>query len=413
MQSTIAIGIFAIVMVAIISDKVDSTAASVAGAVLLLLSHILTVEKAVSYIDFNTLGLLIGMMLFVSVVKASGMFEYIAIRSAKMAKGNPWKIMMLFMIVTACLSAFLDNVTTVLLIGPMTISIAGILKINPVPMLLTQILASNIGGTATLIGSAAKLSFLDFIKNTAPVVVVIMIILVLVFKFIYGKKFSVNSDAVSEIMALDEKKSISDMSLLIKSVIMIVLVVIGFITHNLLKIESSVIALTAGTVMLLIGKQDVEDIIHEVEWSTIMFFSSLFVVVGGLVETGVVNKLAHLIVEYTADSPILVMLVLLWASALISAVLNNIPFIATLIPLIMAMGKSGIDITPLWWTISLGACLGGNGTLIGASANVLLSTISTKHGFPITFKSYMKVGFPVMILTIFISTIYLLLRFSV
>ena len=421
MQSTIAIGIFAIVMIAIISDKVDSTAASVAGAVLLLLSHILTVEKAVSYIDFNTWGLLIGMMLFVSVVKASGMFEYIAIRSAKMAKGNPWKIMMLFMIVTACLSAFLDNVTTVLLIGPMTISIAGILKINPVPMLLTQILASNIGGTATLIGdppnimigSAAKLSFLDFIKNTAPVVVVIMIILVLVFKFIYGKKFSVNSDAVSEIMALDEKKSISDMSLLIKSVIMIVLVVIGFITHNLLKIESSVIALTAGTVMLLIGKQDVEDIIHEVEWSTIMFFSSLFVVVGGLVETGVVNKLAHLIVEYTADSPILVMLVLLWASALISAVLNNIPFIATLIPLIMAMGKSGIDITPLWWTISLGACLGGNGTLIGASANVLLSTISTKHGFPITFKSYMKVGFPVMILTIFISTIYLLLRFSV
>ena len=421
MQSTIAIGIFAIVMVAIISDKVDSTAASVAGAVLLLLSHILTVEKAVSYIDFNTLGLLIGMMLFVSVVKASGMFEYIAIRSAKMAKGNPWKIMMLFMIVTACLSAFLDNVTTVLLIGPMTISIAGILKINPVPMLLTQILASNIGGTATLIGdppnimigSAAKLSFLDFIKNTAPVVVVIMIILVLVFKFIYGKKFSVNSDAVSEIMALDEKKSISDMSLLIKSVIMIVLVVIGFITHNLLKIESSVIALTAGTVMLLIGKQDVEDIIHEVEWSTIMFFSSLFVVVGGLVETGVVNKLAHLIVEYTADSPILVMLVLLCASALISAVLNNIPFIPTLIPLIMAMGKSGIDITPLWWTISLGACLGGNGTLIGASANVLLSTISTKHGFPITFKSYMKVGFPVMILTIFISTIYLLLRFSV
>ena len=421
MQSTIAIGIFAIVMVAIISDKVDSTAASVAGAVLFLLSHILTVEKAVSYIDFNTLGLLIGMMLFVSVVKASGMFEYIAIRSAKMAKGNPWKIMMLFMIVTACLSAFLDNVTTVLLIGPMTISIAGILKINPVPMLLTQILASNIGGTATLIGdppnimigSAAKLSFLDFIKNTAPVVVVIMIILVLVFKFIYGKKFSVNSDAVSEIMALDEKKSISDMSLLIKSVIMIVLVVIGFITHNLLKIESSVIALTAGTVMLLIGKQDVEDIIHEVEWSTIMFFSSLFVVVGGLVETGVVNKLAHLIVEYTADSPILVMLVLLWASALISAVLNNIPFIATLIPLIMAMGKSGIDITPLWWTISLGACLGGNGTLIGASANVLLSTISTKHGFPITVKSYMKVGFHVMIWTIFISTIYLLLRFSV
>lgn len=421
MQPIIAIVIFAVVMIAIISDKVNPTAASVAGAVMLLLSHILSVDKAVSYIDFNTLGLLIGMMIFVSVVKASGMFEYIAIRSAKMAKGNPWRIMMLFMIVTAVLSAFLDNVTTVLLIGPMTISIAGILKINPVPMLLTQIFASNIGGTSTLIGdppnimigSAAGFSFLDFILNTAPVVVIIMIVLILLFKFIYGRKFKVNSEAVAEIMALDEKKSISDMPLLIKSVVMMVLVVLGFIFHDLLKVESSVIALTAGTVMLLIGRQDVEEIIHEVEWSTIIFFTSLFVVVGGLVETGIISKLAHIVVEYTADSPILVMLVLLWASAIISAVLNNIPFIATLIPLIIAMGKSGVDIAPLWWTISLGACLGGNGTLIGASANVLVASISTKHGHPITFRSYLKTGFPVMLITIFISTIYLLLRYGV
>lgn len=421
MNQTISIIVFLVVIIAIISEKIHRAAAAVAGAVVLLLFHVLDVESAISYIDFNTIGVLIGMMIFVSVVKCSGIFEYISIKTAKIAKGNPWKIIMMFIIVTAVLSAFLDNVTTVLLIGPMTISIANILNLNPVPFLLTQILASNIGGTATLIGdppnimigSAAGLSFLDFILNTAPVVIVIMIAFIIVAKVIYGKKMLVEEAAINRVMQLDEKKAIENPALLKKSIVMIILVILGFMLHSVIHIESCVVALTAATIMLLIGKQDVDEIIGEVEWTTIVFFTGLFVVVGGMVETGVIDQLANLIINLTADKPIMTMLILLWASALLSCILDNIPFVATLIPLIIAMGNSGIDVAPLWWAISLGACLGGNGTLIGASANVVLSGISAKHGHPITFNQFLKVGFPTMIMSVAISTVYLVLRYGI
>ena len=420
MAQTISIIVFLVVIATIVSEKIHRAAVAVAGAVALMLFHILDVESAVAYIDFNTIGVLIGMMLFVSVIKCSGLFEYISIKTAKIAHGDPWKIMMMFIIVTAVLSAFLDNVTTVLLIGPMTISIAGILNLNPIPFLLTQILASNIGGTATLIGdppnimigSAANLSFMDFILNTGPIVVIIMIVFVLMAKLLYGKNMEVTQQAIDKVMLLDENKAIEDINLLKKSVVMIFLVIAGFMLHSIIHIESCVIALTAGSIMLIIGKQDVEDIIQEVEWTTIVFFTALFVVVGGMVETGVINQLANIIINLTADKPIVTMLVLLWASALLSCILDNIPFVATLIPLIIAMGQSGIDVVPLWWAISLGACLGGNGTLIGASANVVLAGISSKHGYPITFRSFLKVGFPTMIISIVISTVYLLVRFG-
>ena len=419
-QATISIIVFLAVIIAIVSEKVHRAAAAVAGAVVLLLIHVLDVDSAIGYIDFNTIGVLVGMMMFVSVIKCSGMFEYIAIKTAKIAKGNPWKIMMMFIIVTAVLSAFLDNVTTVLLIGPMTISIASILDLDPVPFLLTQILASNIGGTATLIGdppnimigSAAGLSFMDFILNTAPAVIIIMIVFIFMANVIYGKKMIVSEAAINRVMLLDEKKAIEDQALLKKSVVMILLVVAGFMLHSVIHIESSVIALAAGTIMLLIGKQDVDEVIAQVEWTTIIFFTALFVVVGGMVETGVIDSLANIIINLTADKPIMTMLILLWASALLSCILDNIPFVATLIPLIIAMGNNGINVEPLWWAISLGACLGGNGTLIGASANVVLSGISAKHGHPITFNKFLKVGFPTMIVSVIISTVYLVVRFG-
>lgn len=419
-QATISIIVFLAVIIAIVSEKVHRAAAAVAGAVVLLLIHVLDVDSAIGYIDFNTIGVLVGMMMFVSVIKCSGMFEYIAIKTAKIAKGNPWKIMMMFIIVTAVLSAFLDNVTTVLLIGPMTISIASILDLDPVPFLLTQILASNIGGTATLIGdppnimigSAAGLSFMDFILNTTPAVIIIMIVFIFMAKIIYGKKMIVSEAAINRVMLLDEKKAIEDQALLKKSVVMILLVVAGFMLHSVIHIESSVIALAAGTIMLLIGKQDVDEVIAQVEWTTIIFFTALFVVVGGMVETGVIDSLANIIINLTADKPVMTMLILLWASALLSCILDNIPFVATLIPLIIAMGNNGINVEPLWWAISLGACLGGNGTLIGASANVVLSGISAKHGHPITFNKFLKVGFPTMIVSVIISTVYLVVRFG-
>ncbi|WP_419023753.1 ArsB/NhaD family transporter [Emergencia sp.] len=421
MEAVIAIIVFLIVIVAIMTEKVHRTAVALAGAVVLMLTHILTVDKAVGYIDFNTIGVLIGMMIFVSVVKNSGIFEYIAIKAAKLAHGNPWKIMVAFMVITAVLSAFLDNVTTVLLVGPMTITIARMLKVNPVPFLMTQILASNIGGTATLIGdppnimigSAAGLDFVDFIVNTGVVAVVVIVALILVMKFVYKSKLTADEGAILSVMELDENKAIEDIPLLYKSIVVMILVVVGFMFHSQLGIESATVALTAAAVMLVIGRQNVDYIIGEVEWTTILFFAGLFIVVGGLDETGVIGQLAQLVINMTKGHEIMTMMVLLWASALLSSVLDNIPFVATLIPLVLALGESGINITPLWWAISLGACLGGNGTLIGASANVVLSGISGKHGYPITFKEYTKVGFPVMIMSVVLAMIYLLIRYAV
>lgn len=417
----ISIVIFLLVMVAIVSEKVHRAAASLAGAVILLVTHVLTVDSAIEHVDVNTIGVLVGMMLFVAVVKNSGLFEYIAIKSAKLTHGKPWAIMAVFAIITAALSAFLDNVTTVLLVGPMTLAITSILKVNPVPFLLTQILASNMGGTATLIGdppnimigSEAGLGFADFILNTAPVIVIIMAASLLCFYLMFGRKLKVSDDAMQAVMELDENRAIKDKSLLIKSVVMIGLVVIGFMFHSSLGMESCTIALLAAVIMMIVGKQDVEDVIMGVEWSTILFFIGLFVVVGGMEENGVIDQLATLLIGMTGGNMVLTMLIILWVSAIVSSVLDNIPFVATLIPMILAIqAESGMDVTPLWWALSLGACLGGNGTLIGASANVVLSGISNKNGYPITFMSYLKVGFPMMILSVAISMVYLLLRFA-
>ena len=417
----ISIVIFLLVMAAIVSEKVHRAAASLAGAVILLATHVLTVDSAIEHVDVNTVGVLVGMMLFVAVVKNSGLFEYIAIKSAKLTHGKPWAIMAVFAIITAVLSAFLDNVTTVLLVGPMTLAITSILNVNPIPFMLTQILASNMGGTATLIGdppnimigSEAGLGFADFILNTAPVVVIIMAASLLCFYLMFGRKLKVSDDAMQAVMELDENRAIKDKSLLIKSVVMIGLVVIGFMFHSSLGMESCTIALLAAVIMMIVGKQDAEDVIMGVEWSTILFFIGLFVVVGGMEETGVIDQLATLLIGMTGGNMVLTMLIIQWVSAIVSSFLDNIPFVATLIPMILAIqAESGMDVTPLWWALSLGACLGGNGTLIGASANVVLSGISNKNGYPITFMSYLKVGFPMMILSVAISMVYLLLRFA-
>lgn len=416
----IAIVIFLVTMAAIMTEKLHRTVAAVAGALLLILTGVLSVESGFSYVDLNTLGVLIGMMLFVAVVKNSGIFEYIAIKAAKIAKGRPWPLMVLFALITAVLSAFLDNVTTVLLIGPMTLAITSMLRINPIPFFMTQIMASNIGCTATLIGdppnimigSAAGLSFTDFITNTGVAVLFVLAATIVCFYFIYGRKLHVEPEAMDSILQLDENKAIKDRSLLIKSVVMILLVVFGFVFHSQLHLESCTIALTAAAVMLLIGRQDVEEIVAGVEWTTILFFTGLFIVVGGLQETGVIQILANGLMDLTEGHMTLTILLILWVSAIVSSFLDNIPFVATLIPLILTMQSSGVDVTPLWWAVSLGACLGGNGTLIGASANVVLSGISNRHGFPITFASYFKVGFPLMLVSVAISTVFLLLRFT-
>lgn len=420
-MEVIAIVVFVVVIGLIISEKVNSAAAALAGAMALVVTGVMSAHKALSYIDFNTIGLLVGMMVLVAIIRQSGLFEYVAIKAAKMVHGDPWKIMIAFILLTAVLSGILDNVTTVLLVGPMTIAIAKMLEINPVPFLMTQILASNVGGTATLIGdppnimigSAANLSFVDFLKNTGVAVVLVIVFMIVMMRFVYKKEIEVEGLDTSKIMNLDPDKSITDKPLLIKGIVVIVLVILGFILHDQIGMETSVIALTAAAVMLLIGGVNVDNAIQDVEWTTIAFFMALFVVVGGLTETGVIKQVAAVIIERTAGHPVMMMLILLWASALLSSFLNNIPFIATLIPLVLALKADGMDAEPLWWAISLGACLGGNGTMIGASANVVLSDISTKHGYPITFKSYMRVGMPFMLGSVLISMVFLLVKYAI
>ena len=414
----ISIVIFVVVMALIVSEKIHRTTAALCGAVALILFGILDFDTSVEHIDFNTLGVLVGMMLFVGVVKGSGIFEYLAIKSAKLVRGNPWLIMLVFSIITA----LLDNVTTILLIGPVTYTVCKLLlDINPIPFFITEILASNIGGTATLIGdppnimigSAANLSFFDFIIYDAPCVLLIMAAVLAIFYFMYGRKLGVSDDKREAVMHLVEADAIHDRSLFHKSVIMIVVVAAAFVTHGFFHIEPSVIALAAAGIMLVISGADMEKTIREVEWTTIGFFAGLFVVVGGMAETGVIQMMAEGMMELTGGDLLLTLIILVWASAIISSILDNIPLVATLIPIITTMGASGVDVAPLWWAISLGACLGGCGTLIGASANVVMASISERHGYPLSFMEYTKVGFPIMIVCTAIACVYLIVRFVV
>ena len=415
----VSIAVFVIVMVAIMTEKLHRSLAAIVGAMLVLALHVLPFDAAMEHIDFNTLGVLLGMMLFVSVVKLSGMFEFLAIKAARLAKGEPWKVMLLFVLLTAVLSAFLDNVTTVLLIGPMTLTVCKLLDVNPIPFFMTEILASNIGGTATLIGdppnimigSAAGFTFFDFILYDAPAVVVILAAVLVVFYFLYGRKMHVNEEHRARIMELDEHAMIKNKRLLKQSYVMIGLVVVGFMAHGALGLESSVIALGAAGIIMLISGESIEEALANVEWTTLAFFAGLFVIVGALAETGVIGMLANGLIDATGGNVFITMLVLLIGSAVISSFLDNIPFVATMIPILLAMESTGMDVTPLWWAVSLGACLGGNGTLIGASANVVLSDISKKHGYEITFAKFFKTGFPIMLLTILIAGVYLVVRF--
>ena len=415
-----AIVVFVLVMGAIMTEKLHRATAALAGAVLLVICGVMTGKQAIGYIDFNTIGVLVGMMIVVAVIRTTGMFEYISIKAAKAAKGDPWKILIAFVLITAILSAFLDNVTTVLLVGPMSIAIARMLETNPVPFLMMQILASNVGGTATMIGdppnimigSASGLSFMDFITNTGAAAVLIIIAQIIVMKFLYKKQLESGPINKTSVMNLDPDKSITNRKLMKQSIAVMVLVVIGFVIHDKLGFDSCMIALGAAAIMLIIGHQEVDQIISEVEWTTIVFFMSLFVVVGGLERTGVIHSISSWLISATEGHYILTMLVLLWASALLSSVLDNIPFVATLIPLVLTMQQQGMNVEAFWWAISLGACLGGNGTMIGASANVVLSDIANKHGYPITFKSYLRVGFPFMLMSVGIATVFLLVRYA-
>jgi len=416
--------IFIIMYVFIASEKINRTVVAMLGSLLMVLTGIITQEKAIHHIDFNTLGLLIGMMIIVAITGQTGVFNYIAIYAAKVAKGEPKRILIILALITAVCSAFLDNVTTVLLIVPVTISITKKLKVDPIPFLITQIIASNIGGTATLIGdppnimigSAVKeLTFLAFIQNLAPIAVINLIVVVGILSFLYRKKLMAQDSLKAEIMKLEPEAEIKDRRLLKKSLGSLMLTLLGFFMHQSLNLESSTIALTGGFLLLAtVGKKHnfIESVLEKIEWGTIFFFIGLFIAVGALIETGIIKQIALYCFEITKGEVLETSLLVLWLSAIISAFLDNIPFVATMIPLIFDMGNMGIvNLEPIWWSLALGACLGGNGTIIGASANLIVAAMAAEKGHNISFVKYLKVGFPVMLLTILISTIYVYLRF--
>ncbi|MGB9730730.1 ArsB/NhaD family transporter [Calditerrivibrio nitroreducens] len=420
----------------IISEKINKTIVSIFGASLMIILHLVDQKEAFYFeelgVDWNVIFLLISMMIIINIMKPTGFFEYIAIKSAKFGKGDPIKIMLIFAVVTFVLSAFLDNVTTVLLIAPVSLLIADVLEISPIPFLIVEALSSNIGGTATLIGdppnimigSKAKLSFVDFLIHLTPVVLITMIIFLFILKFVFKEKLKISDEKKQRILSMDESKAIKDPVLLSKSLFVLGLVLLGFVIHGILHYEPATIALFgAGLLLLLAGIHDPQHIFSEIEWSTIFFFIGLFIIVGGVVKVGLIKLISIKILEITQGNLMATSMLIIWFSAFASAFIDNIPYVATMNPLIINMAaqlwpdEKGVallhhpELLPLWWSLALGACLGGNGTMIGASANVIVVGIANKAGEKITFLKFLKYGMPTMLLTVIVSSIYIYVRY--
>lgn len=416
----IAIVIFVAAYALIISEKVHRTIVGIFGAMLMILFGIISQETAIHHIDFNTLGLLMGMMIIVNITSETGLFNFLAIWAAKKVKAKPVALLVALSAITAICSALLDNVTTVLLTVPITFSITSQLKVDVKPYLMAQIISSNIGGTATLIGdppnimigSAVGLSFMDFIQNMTLVSVVIFIVVQGVLVALYGSKLKTTPELQDKVMRLNAKSQIADKALLKKCLAVIFFTITLFTLHGALGLETATAALTGAGLLLLItytrNEAMIAKVLSKVEWLAIFFFAGLFVLVGALVETGVIKAMAAEALAVTNGNVPMTAMLILWMSAIASAFIDNIPFVATLIPLIQDMGQMGLsNLEPMWWSLALGACLGGNGTLIGASANVVVASLAAQHGKQISFIGFMKVAFPVMILTIIMANIYI------
>ncbi|MGE3173598.1 MAG: SLC13 family permease [Planctomycetota bacterium] len=440
----IATAIFVLTFAGIVSEKVHKTKAALFGAGLMLVLGIVSQEEAFHSthigIDHNVVFLLISMMILVNVLARTGLFEWAAIRAARVAQGRPIRILLLFVGLTAVASALLDNVTTVLLIAPVTLLIADELDLDPVPFLLAETMASNIGGAATLIGdppnivigSRAQLDFVDFLVNLAPAVAVMMAAFLGALLLLYGKRLKVTEERRQRVLAMDPRRVIKDAVLARKAVAVLALVLVGFLMHGTLHLEPATIALFGAALLLLIAKGNPHDVLADVEWPTIFFFIGLFIVVGGIVKVGVVRDVSHAIVGATAptaDGMQTTATALLWASGVLSAVVDNIPYVATMNPLVLDMANSVFHagqadpaslpvetlhqpvMMPVWWALALGACLGGNATPIGASANVVVLGVLERSGTKVTFGRFLRMGVPVTLMTLAIAQVYLWVRY--
>lgn len=431
--------IFLVAYAAIVSEKIHKTKVALAGAALTLACKVLTQHDAFHNADFgvdwNVVFLLISMMLIVNVMTRTGVFQYLAVGSAKFAKADPFLLMAVLAVVTAVVSALLDNVTTVLLIAPVTLVIAAELELDPVPFLITEVLASNIGGTATLIGdppnimigSKTGLDFMDFVNHLTPAIILIMAAWLAFWKLVFGKRLKVRPELKARVMAMNQSHLIQDKALLWKCGIVLGLTMLAFTLHGVLGYEPATVALIAAATLLLISGEDPHAALAEVEWSSIFFFIGLFVIIGGTVKGGLIEFLSRKIIDVTSpskDSMLLLSMVVIWFSGIASAIVDNIPFVATMNPLLVevadkVLGGTGPQtlqhptMLPVWWSLALGACLGGNGTAIGASANVIVVGLAEKAGHKISFVRFLKYGVPVTLLTLVMSTGYVYVRYYV
>ena len=427
----VATALFALTYAVIMSEKVNRAIIALTGAGLVILLGVAEQKEAMNAVDFNTLGLLLGMMLIVNITRRSGLFQFVAIWSAKKVAANPWGVMLMMSLVTALFSALLDNVTTVLLTVPVTLLITEELKVKPYPYLFAQIFASNIGGTATLIGdppnimigSAVGLTFNDFVFALTPVVVVVLAATMVPLYLIWGRHLRAAPEDRERVMKFNEREAITDVRLLKQSLTVLALVILGFMLQRQIGIEPATIAIFGAAVLLLVdnvGKDaetqshNVHAALSEAEWITLMFFLGLFVLVYGVEKAGLIHIMAQGLVDFTRGDFPLAAILILWSSAIVSAFIDNIPFVATMIPLIkdLAPAFGGEQaIMPLWWALSLGACLGGNGTLIGASANLVVAGLAGRAGVHFRFVEYLKVAFPLMLVSIVISHAYVVWRY--
>ncbi len=419
MEVWLAAAVFFVTYGLIATDKLDKTLAALLGGLAMIVLHIIDQHEAFAAIDFNVIFLLTGMMILAGILRRTGFFQFIAIWSAKLASGDPFRLLIVLSFVAAVLSAFLDNVTTVVLLAPVTLYIASFLRVSPLPFLISQILASNIGGTATLIGdppniligSASGLDFVAFFTNLGPVAVLSFLAFLVTMRVMFGSALEVHEDVKETVLRLDEWEVISDRRLLATSLAVIGLTVAGFMFHTLLGYEPGTIALLGATILTLLARLEPEEVLREVEWSTLFFFIGLFMLVEGVVHVGLIEAAASLLFDVTQGDQLVTTIGLLWLSGVASGVVDNIPYTATMIPLVQQLGAEGLAIEPLWWSLALGACLGGNATIVGASANVVVANMAGRAGHPIGFVEFLRYGVVIVVETLIIATIYLWLRY--
>jgi Na+/H+ antiporter NhaD/arsenite permease-like protein len=415
-NAALAVFIFLLAYYFIITRKQSEAVVALAGSLILILLGVVKQPEAIASIDFNTLGFLLGMMIVVDIARRSGLFEYIGVWAARITRAEPVLILLVLAVVAALLSAFLNNIAAVLLIVPVCFYLTDSLGINPVPFLFAVIISSNIGGTATLIGdpthviigTATGLSFAEFIKNLGPVVLLILVLTLVLFWIIWRKDLRVSKEGRSRLLALELKDQIADRGLLIRSLVVFGLMLIGFFFTRQLHLDTATVALAGAIILTISGQESIEESLLNVDWPTILFILGFFVMVGALTNTGMIHLFAQWFVKLAGNNLTILTMVVLWFSAIMSAFIDNIPFVTAMVPLIKGIGAmTGTSLVPLWWALALGGVLGGNGTIIGAITNIIVAGVARRNGYPITYLDYMKIAFPLMVFSIVLSSLYL------